>query len=126
MRSPQNRSISFLFYHLALIYRLRSQLALLELDIKKASNLLVTAYTLVEDKGLTLLMQNIESDQEKLEKQTKMWNQFKEKNAPLSETLEQIPIAETTKEITRETLVEIRDKESGEIIEYRKLFALKI
>ncbi len=108
------------------IYQLKSQLALLELDIKKATNLLIAAHTLAEDKGLTLIAQRVINDQEKLEKQTNMWNQFREEKAPLSETLKQISLTDSAKKIAKETLMEVRDEESGKIIEYRKLFALKI
>ena len=55
-----------------------------------------------------------------------MWIKFKEENAPISMTLKEIPIAKSVKELAQETLVEVRDEESDEIIEYRKLFALKI
>ena len=108
------------------IYQLKSQLALLELDIKKATNLLIAAHTLADDKGLTLIAQRVINDQEKLEKQTAMWNQFREEKAPLSETLKQISLTDSAKKIAKETLMEVRDEESGKIIEYRKLFALKI
>ena len=55
-----------------------------------------------------------------------MWNGFQKNNAPLAETIKQVPLEKTAKEITRDTLIEVRDEESGKIIEYRKLFALKI
>ncbi|NPE09767.1 MAG: hypothetical protein GNW80_15915, partial [Asgard group archaeon] len=108
------------------IYQLKSQLALLELDIKKATNLLIAAHTLADDKGLTLIAQRVISDQEKIEKQANMWNQLREEKAPLSETLKQISLTDSAKKIAKETLMEVRDEESGKIIEYRKLFALKI
>ena len=55
-----------------------------------------------------------------------MWNGFQKNNAPLAETIKQVPLEKTAKEITRDTLIEVRDEESGKIIEYRKLFSLKI
>ena len=55
-----------------------------------------------------------------------MWEKLKIENAPLVETLKQVPLEENLKQITKDTSIEIRDEETGEIIEYRKLFALKI
>ncbi|NHJ49622.1 MAG: hypothetical protein FK733_17665 [Asgard group archaeon] len=108
------------------LYRLKSQLSLLEFDVKKASNFLVTASTLAEEKGLVRLAKQIKADQDKLEKQTNMWIQYKETKTSTSEILDQLSIEKTSNEIAKETLIEIHDEESDKVIEYRKLFALKI
>ena len=42
------------------------------------------------------------------------------------ETVKLAPLENTIQTIKEETVLEERDKESGKIIEYRKLFALKI
>jgi tetratricopeptide (TPR) repeat protein len=114
-------------YHLLVnIYRMQSQLALIELDLKKAVNYLATARVIAEEKGIEVAVKRIEREQEKLNDQMSMWNGFQKNNAPITETIKHVPLKNTTEEITKETLIEVRDEESGKIIEYRKLFALKI
>ena len=114
-------------YHLLVnIYRLQSQIALIELDLKKAIDYLATARVIAKEKGIEVALRRIEREQEKLDNQMSMWNGFQKNNAPLAETIKQVPLEKTAKEITRDTLIEVRDEESGKIIEYRKLFALKI
>ncbi len=55
-----------------------------------------------------------------------MWNELQEQKAPLEETLKLVSLESTVDTIKKETILENRDKETGKIIEYRKLFALKI
>ena len=55
-----------------------------------------------------------------------MWNKLQERKAPLSETVKLISLESTVKNIKQETVLEEHDEETGKIIEYRKLFALKI
>ncbi|NPD90639.1 MAG: tetratricopeptide repeat protein [Asgard group archaeon] len=108
------------------IYRLKSQVVLLEYDAENAVKLLNSAKALAEEKGLQILIQGITKEQEQLEKQLGMWQQLQEKNTPLVETIKQVKLDNTVKRITRETALEKRDEKTGEIIEYRKLFTLKI
>jgi hypothetical protein len=51
---------------------------------------------------------------------------FQEQNVPIDETVKLVSLENTTKSIKQETVLEKRDQETGEIIEYRKLFALRI
>ena len=111
---------------LANIYRLKSQLALIELDAKSAINLLVTAKTIATEKKLELIAAEIEKDHNKLLEQQNMWNELKDQNAPLKATLKQVSINDSAKRIANETVLEVHDKTTGEVVEYRKLFALKI
>jgi tetratricopeptide (TPR) repeat protein len=108
------------------LYRLKAQLALVKLDIKKAIELLITALTIAKEKGLEILVQDITKEQKKLEEQISMWTKFREQNLPLVDALKQIPLEKTAKNIANDTIVEVRDEDTGKIIEYRKLFALKI
>ena len=55
-----------------------------------------------------------------------MWKNLQEKNAPISETFKLVSLESIVKNFKEETVIEEKDKETGEIIEYRKLFALKI
>ena len=115
-----------LYWVLVELYYLRSQVALLELNVKKSLELLTTASIIAEDKGLKFLVQKIKKEQEKVESQIEMWNRFQEQNTPLTETLKEIQLENTRKDIVRETIMEVRDENTGVIKEYRKLFTLKI
>ncbi len=123
----QNEAEDKRFYWVLVeLYYLRSQVALLELNVKKSLELLTTASIIAEDKGLKFLMQKIEKERKKVESQIEMWNRFQEQNTPLTETLKEIQLENTRKDIVRETIMEVRDKNTGEIKEYRKLFSIKI
>lgn len=108
------------------LYRLKAQLALVELDVKKAVEMLITARTIADEKDLELLVKDITDEQKKLEEQISMWTKFQEQNLPIVDTLKQISLENTAQEIVKDTVVEVRDEDSGKTIEYRKLFALKI
>lgn len=114
------------FNLLANIYRLKSQLALVELNAEKAIELLIIAKTLAEEKNLQLIVNNVQEEQAKLEQQQNMWNRLKEQKAPLKETLKEVHLDSSAKQLADETILEVRDERSGDVIEYRKLFALKI
>ena len=114
------------FSLLANIYRLKSQLALVELNAEKAVELLITAKTLAEEKNLQLIVTNIQKEQAKLEQQQNMWNQLKEQKAPLKEALKEVHLDNSAKQLASETILEVRDERTGDVIEYRKLFSLKI
>jgi len=115
-----------LYWVIVELFYLRSQLALLELNIKNAFALLTTARTIAEDKGLEFLIQKVEREQKKINNQIEMWSKFQEQEAPLSETLKEIPLKSTTSDIVKETIMEVRDENTGYIKEYRKLFTLRI
>ncbi len=69
-------------------YMLQSKLALLEMDIKKAQNLLEHALLTAEDKGLRNLAIKIYSEKTLLEAQIEKWKHLVKHKAPLSELLE--------------------------------------
>jgi hypothetical protein len=105
---------------------LKSQIALIELNAEKAVELLITAKTIAEERGAKLQAQEIVKDQEQLNKQLGMWQQLQANNTSLSETIKQVPLENTINRIIKETIIEERDEITGKIIEYRKLFALKL
>lgn len=88
--------------------------------------LLITAKTLAEKKNIDLLVKKINQEQKQLESQLVMWEKLREQNPPILEVLKQVPIEETTKNIVKDTIMEVRDEKTGNVIEYRKLFVLKI
>ncbi|MCK5047075.1 MAG: hypothetical protein KAS22_10885, partial [Candidatus Heimdallarchaeota archaeon] len=108
------------------LYRLKSQLALVELDAEKAVELLVTAKTLAKEKNLQFIVTNIQEEQAKLEQQQNMWNRMKEQKAPLKDALKEVHLDSSAKKLANETILEVRDERTGDVIEYRKLFSLKI
>ncbi|MHA1187010.1 MAG: tetratricopeptide repeat protein [Candidatus Heimdallarchaeota archaeon] len=114
-----------LYMVLVNIYRLKSKIALVELNIKKALELLVTARTLAEDRNLELLVHQINRDEEKIKEQSSMWNKFQEENTPLKDLLQEVNLDTTAKEIVKDSILEVRDKKSEEPVEYRKLFSFK-
>lgn len=111
---------------LANVYRLQSQLALVELDIKEAIELLDKAQIIADEINIELLMKAIREDREKIQRQSIVWNELQERKAPISETVKHVSLDTTLKNIKQETVIEEKDRESGKILEYRKLFALKI
>jgi len=111
---------------LADVFRLQSQLALVELDAEKAIVLLEKAKVIAEEINVELLKEKIKVDLEKIEKQISMWNKLQERKAPINETVKLVSLESTVKNIKQETVLEERDEETGKVIEYRKLFALKI
>ncbi|NHJ39844.1 MAG: tetratricopeptide repeat protein [Asgard group archaeon] len=110
---------------LANVYRLQSQLALVELNAEKAIELLEKAQIIADEFDLELLRKRIKEDQNKIEDQIGMWNKLQSQKAPINETIKHVSLESTVKNIKKDTILEERD-ESGLIIEYRKLFALKI
>jgi len=113
-------------YFLIEVFRLKSQLALIELKAEKAYELLITAKTLADEKGSILQAQGIAKEQIQLNEQLSMWQQLQKEKSSLVETIKQVPLENSINRITKETLIESRDEKTGKIIEYRKLFSLKI
>ena len=86
----------------------------------------MTARIFAKERNFQVLVKRIEKEQEKLENQMSMWNNFQKQNTPLAETIKQVSLENTAKEISQDTLIEVRSDETDKIIEYRKLFTLKI
>jgi len=112
-------------WFLANVYRLQSQLALVELDVKKALEFLEKAQTIADKIDVELLRNETKKDREKINQQLSMLQKFQKQNAPISETVKLVSLENTAQSIKHETVLEERDQETGEIIEYRKLFVLK-
>ncbi len=107
-------------------YRLESQLDLVELDVKKAIETLDKAQMIADNIDIELLHNALREDREKIEQKLFMWTELQESKAPISETVKFVSLESTAKHIKKETVIEEKDKKTGKIIEYRKLFALKI
>jgi tetratricopeptide (TPR) repeat protein len=111
---------------LANVYRLQSQIAIVELDVSKAIESLDKAQKIAEEIEVELLKEGIKKDREKIDQQLKMVQEYQKKQASLSETLKIVSLESTVEDIKQETVLEERDEETGEIINYRKLFVLKL
>ena len=108
------------------IYRLQSQLALVELDVNKAIEILDKAEHLADEIDVELSKKRIKEDRKKIDQQLTEFKKFQEQKAPISKTVKLASLETTALNIKRETIIEEKDQETGEIIEYRKLFSLKI
>ncbi|NPE09989.1 MAG: hypothetical protein GNW80_17045, partial [Asgard group archaeon] len=108
------------------VYRLQSQLALIELDAETALDLLMKAEKIAEETKNEFLKEKVTEDHEKINQQLGMLQKLQERKAPISETVKLASLENTIQNIKKETILEERDEETGKIIEYRKLFALKI
>ncbi|MHA1219114.1 MAG: hypothetical protein ACTSSN_10680 [Candidatus Heimdallarchaeaceae archaeon] len=111
---------------LANVYRLQSQLSLVEFNVKNATILLDKAQTVADEIDVELLNKEIQNDRDKIKKQMEMFQKFQQQQAPISEAVKIVPLENIALEIKRETMLERRNEETGKFTEYRKLFALKI
>jgi tetratricopeptide (TPR) repeat protein len=108
------------------VYRLQAQLALVELDAKEAQVLLEKSQIIADENDIQALKKELEKDHKKLNQQLVLLQKLQEQKAPISETVKLTSLESAAKSIKQETVLEERDKETGEIMQYRKLFALKI
>ena len=100
---------------LAETYRLEALLALAELDLKKAKQLLKNALNIADEKGLEKTAAKIRDEQQELEEHIDLWEELSNRKAPLEETLQHVHIEETIKEM-----------QDNEIIAHKRLFSFKI
>ncbi|NHJ32546.1 MAG: tetratricopeptide repeat protein, partial [Asgard group archaeon] len=75
-------------------FRLEANLALVELDLKRAKQLLEDALELANEKGLEKIVSQIQDEQRKLEEQIELWEELSKRKAPIEETLEHVHIEE--------------------------------
>ena len=108
------------------VYRLQSQLALIDIDAETAIDLLKKAEIIAVETKNEFLKEKVNGDREKINQQLDMLQKLQERKAPINETVKLASLVNTMQNIKEETVIEERDKETGKIIEYRKLFVLKI
>ena len=80
------------FWLLAEVYVFQSRLNLLDLDLKKAENLLDQALILAEEKGLKKLAVKIYNEKINFESQVSQWDNLIERDAPLNDRLDLIQL----------------------------------
>ena len=76
------------YFWLAWVYWLKSKLALMELDIQNAQQLLDQAYSLAKSKGLDRLEIMISNDQIVFINQLSKWQRYVDKKPPMQEIIE--------------------------------------
>ena len=95
-------------------------------NIVRALDLLKKAEIIAMETKNEFLKDKVNEDREKINQQLEMLQKLQERKAPISETVKLASLENTMQTIKKETVLEERDEETGRIIEYRKLFALKI
>ena len=99
------------FWLLAEVFVFQSRLALLDLDLGSAEELLEQAFLLAEEKGLKKLTVKIFSEKTEFEKQVAQWEQLIARDAPLNERLNLIQLENLLERIAYKK-IEISDEET--------------
>ncbi|NHJ48165.1 MAG: tetratricopeptide repeat protein [Asgard group archaeon] len=110
---------------LARSYRLQAKLKLAELKVSEAKDCLLKATMITEDKGLTKLAKEIVSERELLENQKNLWEKLSKEKKPLAEALNYLSLDKGIQSITKETVIKEQDEQTGEITDYKTLFAIR-
>lgn len=108
------------------IRRLQANLALLELNYGLAKEILEKIVVDAEKKGLQKTATDVKRDLQELEKHSNLWEKLRKENSPIITTLKHVALEQSVKRIRKDTTIEVRDERTGDVIEYRKLFSLKI
>jgi tetratricopeptide (TPR) repeat protein len=87
-------------------YLLRAKLSLLTFDIKKAQQFLTQAQKIAESYGIKRLAMQISYEHDELLKQTKIWENLKETEAPLSERWELAGLNDQIEKTVRKRMIE--------------------
>ncbi|NHK31726.1 MAG: tetratricopeptide repeat protein [Asgard group archaeon] len=87
-------------------YFLQAQLALVELEIKKAQKLLNQSQLIAEEKGLKRLAMKISSDYDYYFEEKEMWEEFTDKKPSISERLSHTSLEETILRMIKKRAVE--------------------
>ena len=95
-------------------------------ELMKLNENMCVRKNIEEQTDIELLKKEILKDREKIDKQLAKLQKFQEQKVPISETIKLTSLKNTMQNIKQDTVLEERDEETGKIIEYRKLFALKI
>ena len=97
-------------------YILESKLALLEVDLEKAQQLLDQSQSLAKDKDLKMLQFKITNEQNDFHKQIDKWHQFTKVNATMNERIELAHLEDQILEMTKRKL----DLSKGDVLNYVK------
>ncbi len=115
-----------IYWLLIEILRLKSQIALLVFDIQKARELLEAALRISQEKRIGKLTVEIINEQIEIEEKISIWEKLQKLDAPLIETLKHVHLLNNIVEINQKTATVKSCGGDKNVIEYRKLFSLKI
>lgn len=102
---------------------LQSQIALIELDVKKARELLQKSQKIIEEKGLGRLSAKITHEKDNLEKLSDKIIEAGKKTLSISKRMELVNVQNTVKEIRKQRLVE---DSLEDVSTSKKIFSIKI
>ena len=92
------------YWLLAEVYWIQSHLDLLEWDIDSAQRSLTQAQIIAEEKGFDNLAMRISQDYDNIFSQIEIWEQLREKDAPLVERLEATKIDDLIKNLKKQVI----------------------
>ncbi|MHA2288283.1 MAG: tetratricopeptide repeat protein [Promethearchaeota archaeon] len=90
-------------------YLLQAKLALINFDVKEARQLLTQAQKIAESHGIKRLAMKISYEHDELLGQTKMWENLKTSEVPLSERLELTGINDQMEHMVKKRMIEVPD-----------------
>ncbi len=96
-----------LYLYLAETYFLQAKLSLLTLDLKNAKHFLTQAQTIADSYGMKLLAMKISYEHDKLLRQTKMWENLRISEVPLSERLKLAGLNEQMENMVKRQMIEV-------------------
>lgn len=99
------------FWWLAEASFLDSQVALLELDLDRAKNLLNQAQSIAEENGLQRLAMKISNEYDKMLEQIDKWEIYADQQVPIDDRLELLNLEESVANIARKKLISDSPKE---------------
>ncbi len=94
---------------LAETYLLQSKLALMELDVGQARELLVQAHTIADEKGLERLARAVASERESLQSQLHRWEAIVEQNPPKRDIVDLTGIDDLLERMVQKTVATLVD-----------------
>jgi tetratricopeptide (TPR) repeat protein len=105
---------------------LKAQIALIELKPEIAKEILIQAIEIAKEKRCHVEEKELIKELQQLEDQFEFWKKLSEKKLSLTESAKHVSLGNGIRKVTHTTDIEVRDAETGEVTEYRRLFELKI
>jgi hypothetical protein len=96
-----------LYLYLAETYFLQAKLSLLTLDLKSAKRFLTQAQTIADSYGMKLLAMKISYEHDELLRQTKMWENLRISEVPLSERLKLAGLKQQMENMVKRQMIEV-------------------
>ncbi|MFX0170670.1 MAG: tetratricopeptide repeat protein [Candidatus Hodarchaeota archaeon] len=97
-------------------YLLQSKLALIELDVERADELLIQAHNIAEDKGLNILARKVMYEHESIQSQLQKWEIIIKKNPSKREMINITNLDDLLDRMVRKT-VSVLSKEEKDILD---------